>query len=62
MFNIVTGINESNTLTKHIPCKCKCRFHLIKFSSNQWWNNYRCRCERKKYHICDHVIVKMESI
>ena len=21
-----TGINESTTLTKHISCKCKCKF------------------------------------
>ena len=23
---MITGINESKTLTKHISCKCKCRF------------------------------------
>ena len=27
LFNIVTGINESKTLTKHIPCECKSRFN-----------------------------------
>ena len=26
IFNMITGINESKTLTKHISCKCKCRF------------------------------------
>ena len=26
MFNMITGINESKTLTKHISCKCKCKF------------------------------------
>ena len=26
VFNIITGINESQTLTKHISCKCKCKF------------------------------------
>ena len=26
MFNMITGINESKALTKHISCKCKCRF------------------------------------
>ena len=25
-FNMITGINESKTLTKHISCKCKCGF------------------------------------
>ena len=26
MLNLIIGINESKTLTKHISCKCKCRF------------------------------------
>ena len=26
VFNMITGINESKTLTKHISCKCKCKF------------------------------------
>ena len=26
VFNMITGINESKTLTKHISCECKCRF------------------------------------
>ena len=26
MFNIITGINKSKTLTKHISCECKCKF------------------------------------
>ena len=26
VFNMITGINESKTLTKHISCKRKCRF------------------------------------
>ena len=26
MFNMITGINESKTLTKHTSCGCKCRF------------------------------------
>ena len=25
-FNMIAGINESETLTKHISCNCKCRF------------------------------------
>ena len=24
-----------------------------KYNSNQWWNNNKCRCERKKQHICE---------
>ena len=26
VFNIITEINESKTLTKHISCECKCQF------------------------------------
>ena len=50
MLNIITGINESKTLTKHISCKCKCKFDSRKFNSNQKWNNDKCRCECKKHH------------
>ena len=26
LFNMIAGISESKTLTKHLSCKCKCRF------------------------------------
>ena len=26
VFNMITGINESKTLKKHISCQCKCKF------------------------------------
>ena len=26
VFNMITGINESKSLTKHISCECKCKF------------------------------------
>ena len=42
MFNMIRGINESKTLTKHKSCECKCRFDGRKFNSNQWWNNDKC--------------------
>ena len=53
MFNIITGINESQTLTKHISCKCKCQFDWRSCDSDQWWNNDKCRCEYKKRHVCE---------
>ena len=39
VFNTITGINESKILTKHIPCKCKCKFNGRRCNSNQKWNN-----------------------
>ena len=36
VFNMITGINESKILTKHISCKCKCRFDGRKCNSDQW--------------------------
>ena len=53
VFNIIIGINESKTLTKHISCERKCKFDRTKCKSNQWWNNDKCRCECKKHHICE---------
>ena len=26
LFSMITGINESRTVTKHIKCKCKVKF------------------------------------
>ena len=63
MFNIITGINESKTLTKHISCECKCKFDERGCNSDQWWNNDKrhacekdcvwnpvtCNCENGKY-------------
>ena len=70
MFNMITGINESKTLTKHLSCKCKCKFDGRKYNSDQWWNNIKCQCECKKRHVCEkiifgillHVVAKMENI
>ena len=35
VFNMITGINESKTLWKHVSCKCKCKFDGGKCNSNQ---------------------------
>ena len=50
-FSMITGINESKTLTKPISSKCKCRLDEIKCHSDQWWNNNKCTCECKKHHV-----------
>ena len=39
LFSMITGINEKKTLTKHIPCKCKCKFDRWKCNSDQKGNN-----------------------
>ena len=65
MFNMITGINQSKTLTKHISCECKSSFYGRKCNSDQWWNHDKCRCECKKRHICEkhyYVVVEMENI
>ena len=70
---MITGINESKTLTKHISCKYKCKFDGRKCTSNQNWNNdkYRCECKNQKKHcVCEkyyieillHVVAKMVNI
>ena len=61
LFNIITGINESQTLTKHISCKCKCRFNRRKCNSGEWSNNDKCRCECKKLHVCEKDYVRNPS-
>ena len=50
---MITGINESKTLTNDISCECKCKFDGRKCHSDQWWDNDKCWCECKKHHICD---------
>ena len=50
---MITGKNESKTITKHISCECKCRFNGKKCNSNQWWKNNTCRRECKKHHACE---------
>ena len=70
MFNVITNINETKTLTKYISYQCKCKFYDTNCKSNQWWNDNKCRCECKKQNIFQknmfgivvHVFVKMENI
>ena len=53
VFNMITGINEWKTLTKHISCECKCRYDGRTCNSDQWWSNDKCRCECKKRRVCE---------
>ena len=52
VFNIITGINKSKTLTKHISSECKCKFDGRKCNSDQWWNKDKYPCECKKRRAC----------
>ena len=42
VFNMITGINESKTLTKPLSCTSKCEFDGRKCNSDQCWNNNKC--------------------
>ena len=35
MFNMITEVDESKTLTKHMSCECKFKFDRTKCNSNQ---------------------------
>ena len=64
----------NKALTKHISCKCKCKFYGRKCNSNQKWNNDKCWCQckypkktscmQKKiiFGIFLHIVVKMVNI
>ena len=53
IFSMITGINKSKTLTKHISCKCKYRFDERECNSDQWWNNDKCRCDCKIRYLSE---------
>ena len=36
VFNMITGINESKALAKHISSECKCKVDETKCKSRQW--------------------------
>ena len=35
VFTMITGINESKALSKHISCECKCNFYGRKYNTDQ---------------------------
>ena len=51
VFNMISGINYSKILIKHISCGCNAVGR--KYNSDQWWNNNKCPCESKKRHVCE---------
>ena len=53
VLKMITGVNESKTLTKHRSCESKCKFDGGKCNSDQWWENDKCWCECKRPHVCE---------
>ena len=62
VFNMITGINDSKTLTKDTSWECLCRSDETKCNSNQWWNNDKCWCGRIKHHICEKDYIFFKKI
>ena len=47
IFNMVTEINESKALTKHISSQYEYKFVVRKCNLNQKWNIIKCWCKCK---------------
>ena len=70
MLNIITGIDESRTLTKHVSCQCKCKFDGRRYNLNYWQNNENAKVSVKNImyvqkimlSILLHVLVKNENL
>ena len=54
---MISEINESKILTKHISCECKYKLDGKKCKSNKWWKNDKCQCECQKHYICEKEFV-----
>ena len=42
VFNIMAALYMLKIVTKHISCKCQCKFDGRKCNSNQKWINNKC--------------------
>ena len=70
VFNMITGINQWKTLTKHISCECKCRLiedNVIQISSRIIINvdvsvKNVMYVKNIVFGIFLHIVVKMENI
>ena len=54
---MITRINESNTLVKHISCDYECKFDSETCNSNQKWNTDKCHPDCRKYRTCKKNII-----
>ena len=60
VFDMITRINVSKTLTKNTSCKCECKLDGRKCNWNQKWNNCKswCKCKNPKEHnVCENILV-----
>ena len=70
VFNMITGINEPEPLTKHISCECKCKFdgkNVIEINGGVTINfdvtvKNIIYVKKIMFGILLHLIVKMENI
>ena len=44
---MITGINKSRKLIKHMSCKCECKYDGRKCKLYQNWTNDKSQCEGK---------------
>ena len=69
MFNMITGISETKTLTRHISCECKCKFDGGKCNSINGGIKMNFDVSKKNvkyvkknmFEVSLHVVVKMEN-
>ena len=47
VFQMITGVNKSKTLMKHISCDCECKFNGRRCMSKQKWTTGKCLFECK---------------
>ena len=67
---MITGINESKTLTKHISFECKCKFDGIKYNSDTGGRTINVNVSVKNvihvkkviFRILLHLVVKIENV
>ena len=61
---MITGINGSKILTKHISYKCKCKFDGRKCNSNQEWNKdkYLANSIYDPVIMCDEIVNAADSV
>ena len=66
VFNMITKMNESKTLVKHISCDCKYKFNSVTCNSNQKLNNDKCQCicQNGKYlkSVVDNSVIACDKL